>query len=179
MFKLFLLLLLSVSLYADRAGPYISAGVLRAQFINNENFVRIEKEYANGLEVSAGAYINENLSVALEFNYLGEYETSYSTNTLSVIDVAVLAHLPLFNDTLDLTFKFGAGNLWWQERATFEYSDTTSALITGVGSAYRITDKWSVKMGVDVYYFAYRKTKEDPSIDLQFIKYFSHVEYQF
>jgi len=179
MVKILSLLLITLCLYADRAGPFISLGASASQFNSEVNFVEIENDYASGMSFCAGAYINENLSVALEFNYIGEFITSFSTNTLSVIDVAVLAHLPLFEDKLDLSLKFGAGDLWWQETTQFKRDDTTSALITGLAAAYRINKIWSLKAGVDVYHFAYRKTSSDPTIDLEVAKYYSSLEYQF
>lgn len=171
--------LICSTLLAQRAGPVVALGGGYTQFINDDDFVPLKNNYSKALRFAMGAYINENLSVMLEFNYLGAYDTDISTNTLSVANVSTLAHLPLFNDSLDLSAKFGAGELWWQEEAQFKNDDTTSALVTGVAMAYRLNYHLSLHVGLDIYHFSYRKSSSDPTIDLRIVSYFSTLEYQF
>ena len=176
---LLIALFLMTPLFAERAGPVIAVGGGYTQFINDDDFVPLKNNYSNAARLALGAYINENLSVMLEFNYLGAYDTQISTNTLSVANVSTLAHLPLLQDRLDISAKFGAGELWWQEEAQFQNDDTTSTLITGVALAYRLNYTYSLHVGADVYHFSYRKSSNEPTIDLRIVNYFAMLEYQF
>jgi len=107
----------------------------------------------------AGAYINSNLSVEIDYTDMGTFIGYNASETklqesFSAVGIAAVAHYPVYHDRIDLYAKFGAAEMKWEEATPgMKRSDRAGALVYGVGSGYRISDAWMLRAGYERYDF--------------------------
>jgi len=166
--KLLFFLVLSLSLWADRSGPYLGIGYGAGFYEPGSRVAEVSNEPYN-VRFTAGAYINENLSVELNIAEFGGAQLGYnlssyrSQNSTSlsieeesfrVFSVSTLAHYPFYNDTFDVFGRFGAGTIGLRTTAPIDDTNTDSpVLVFGGGASWRVTPMLSVIAGYDHYTF--------------------------
>ena len=165
--------LMAFSLYASRdGGPYIGGGYGVAK-LDVDGYYDLKEDSSNSTKIYAGAYINKNLSVEVE--YVGDlaYEVKGRNEfTPNLMDVNTQAHYQFFNEKLDVFAKFGVGEIHYEDKGfTFVY---------GGGVSWWINEMFLLKFGFDRFDFGYDKDN-DNSADKDFkIDYFySAFEVQF
>ncbi len=138
------LLLFSADLKRD-GGPYIGVGY-GTSVLQDNGYYNTDNDTSSVILVYAGAYINEYLSVEIEY----ESGLSYKKNTQESVDFSFLlintqAHYPLYYDMFDLFAKFGAGEV--------NQNSTGFSFVFGVGTAYRYSNRIALKVGYNYYNF--------------------------
>ncbi len=158
--RAWLALLAGTALFAYKeGGPYLGVGAANASF-EDKGFYRIETARKSTPPIfCAGAYINENFSVEMEFLPSVRFQTT-GGNTLrwSVFDVNAQAHYPFYHDKLDIFAKFGAGQVAYESKG--------ATLLYGVGVGYRYDARYGVRAGYDYFDFGV-DTNGDDAKDIQ------------
>ncbi|RLA72793.1 MAG: hypothetical protein DRG24_01965 [Epsilonproteobacteria bacterium] len=181
--SLLFLFVLSVSVWAERSGPYIGFGVGLADYNDDGRLAEISDNSNEALRLYAGAYINEYLSVEFDYSGMMEFQGQSITggdvtNEFSVFSVAALAHYPISDNSVDLYAKFGAGQLFWEESGSEEHSDDSATILLGLGLGYRLMETLTLNLGYDLYSFSMDVANEEHynmSLGLVYMK----VEVQF
>jgi len=151
--------LIAATLFAaDRAGPYLGAGMGISSYDDGGYLAAVQNSNVPQYRVSAGAFINENLSVALDYALFDPFdgETDFggiANEHFQVFSANVYGHYPILNDRLDLYAKFGAGQIFWDETGAQKHSSNAGVLIYGLGVGLRPTPMWTVNLGYDFYSF--------------------------
>ncbi len=163
---MFFMLFISVSVWAERSGPYVGVGVGLTNYNDDGRLAAITDNSSETLRLYAGAYINEYLSVEMDYSGMMEFK-GYSgeggavTNEFSVFSVAALAHYPIADNSADLYAKFGAGQLFWEESGSEEHSDDSAAILFGLGLGYRLMETLTLNLGYDLYAFSMDGVNEE------------------
>lgn len=156
--RLLLILLLFVGLAEAKrgAGPYVGGGYGISE-LKDGGYYDLRESKSSGYILYAGAYINDYLSVELEYvanlNYKRQNGVSISHK---FIDVNTQAHYPLWDKKIDLYAKFGAGYVYM--------TDSGHTLVYGGGVAYRINERYALRMGYDYFDFGLDYT-QDGAVD--------------
>ena len=149
-FLLILLLFVGVVEAKRGAGPYVGGGYVTSE-LKDGGYYNLKEGKSNGYTLYAGAYINDYLSVELEYvanlNYKRQDGGSISHK---FIDINTQAHYPLWEKRIDLYAKFGAGYVY--------LSDSGHTLVFGGGVAYRIDERYALRMGYDYFDFGLDNT---------------------
>lgn len=167
--KILFFLILTVSfLWAERSGPYLGVGYGYVNYDAGNRLLEVENEPYN-IRLTAGAYINENLSVEIGFAEFGGAVLGYDFDTyrgvdstsnsevdesFRVVNISTLAHYPFYHNTFDIFGRFGAGTLGW--RTTKQVDDSESdhpVLVFGGGMTWRMSEAYSMVLGYDYYSF--------------------------
>ena len=145
-FVFIILLFLGAAEAKRGAGPYIGGGYGTSVLKDNGYYSDLEKNKSNGYLLYAGAYINDYLSVELEYIDGLNYERQNGeTITHKFIDINTQAHYPFLEKRIDLFAKFGAG---------FVYQNSSGhTLVYGAGAAYRIDERYALRMGYNYFDF--------------------------
>lgn len=153
------MVLFTFPLIADRAGPYLGVGAGLSDYYDDGRLERFSTEYATSYRLYAGAFINENFSVEIDYAYLKEFHgTSRSGSAVEekfeALTVAALAHYPVWENRIDWFAKFGAGEVFWNEKEeTQTQGDSTGTLLLGAGVGYRPVERLTFNLGYDYYIF--------------------------
>jgi opacity protein-like surface antigen len=153
------MLFFALPLLADRTGPYLGLGAGLSHYNDDGRLRSIDTEYTTAYRFYAGAFINEYLSVEIDYTYLKAFSgTSESGSSIEekfeALTVAALAHYPVWEERIDWFAKFGAGELFWGESETSqEQGDSTGTLLFGAGVGYRPIDRLTFNLGYDYYIF--------------------------
>ena len=171
-FVLIVLLLLGVAEAKRGAGPYIGGGYGISD-IKDGGHYDLQDKSSNGYVVYAGAYINDYLSVELE--HIGSLSYTQRNNQevdFTFTDVNTQAHYPLYDGDFDIYAKFGAGYV--------SQGSSGHTLLYGAGAAYRINERYAVRVGYDYFDFGI-DTSGDGTVDKKMaIEYlFCSFEVQF
>jgi opacity protein-like surface antigen len=157
--RLLLLLCLALGLFAaDRAGPYLSAGVGLGNYHDDGRLAQMDTEDAVQYRFSAGAFINAHLSVALEYVQFDAFEGEDAGGTsvrqfFKVLTADASGHYAFFDDQLDLFATFGAGELFWEEKGEVSRSSSAAALLFGAGVGVRPLSWLTLNVGYSYYQF--------------------------
>ena len=144
-FILILLLFFGAAEAKRGAGPYIGGGYGTSS-LKDGGYYELKESRSDGYVLYAGAYINDYLSVELEYIAdLNYKQNNDETITHKFIDINTQAHYPFWEKRLDVYAKFGAG---------FVYQNSSGhMLVYGVGAAYRIDARYAVRIGYDYFDF--------------------------
>ncbi len=181
--RYFILLVLAASLFsAERSGPYLGIGYGISLLEDDGYYVAEKPETRTLLRGYAGAYLNEHFSVELDYTHFNAYEGEHSSygkveEQFTLLSVAAVAHYPLYNDTLDLFAKFGAGEITWNESGTVNRSSSAAALLVGGGFALRFVEDVSIKIGYDLTSFGLQDVSTTYDMYIQYG--YGAVEVQF
>ncbi len=144
-FILILLLVFCVAEAKRGAGPYIGGGYGTSS-LKDGGYYDLKESRSDGYVLYAGAYINDYLSVELEYIADLNYKrNSGETITHKFIDINTQAHYPFWEKRLDLYAKFGAGYVY--------LNDSGHTLVYGAGIAYRIDERYTLRIGYDYFDF--------------------------
>lgn len=163
--KFLLLLLTAVGLLAaDRAGPYLSAGVGIGTYDDGGRPVAIENRDVVQYRVAAGAFINSHLSVALEYGHFDAFEGHRSDGEsvrqfFRTLTADATGHYAFFDDQLDLFATFGAGELFWEEQGKRAKSSSAAVLLFGAGAGVRPVPWLTFNVGYNYYQFGMRESE--------------------
>ncbi len=177
------MMLMAVSLWAERAGPYIGTGVALANYDDDNRLESISKNSQEALRIYGGAYINENFSVEVDYATLMKFEGVSKSggsvdNEFSIFSVAALAHYPVADNTVDLYAKFGAGQIFWKESGSESHESDAAALLFGVGIGYRLMEALTLNFGYDYFTFG-MDVSEEQSYDMALGLTYMKIEVQF
>jgi opacity protein-like surface antigen len=184
MLRLFAFLLLAtVLLWAERAGPYVGIGVGLAGYDDDGRLASVENRSQEAFRIYAGAYINENFSVEVDYNAVMEFDGVLKnggevTEKFSFLSTAVVLHYPVANDTTDLFVKFGASEVFWRERGSESHKDSAAAMLLGLGVGYRLKEYLTLNLGYDAYFFSMDISERD-SYDMLLGAAYLKIEVQF
>ncbi|MHC3994106.1 outer membrane beta-barrel protein [Thiomicrolovo sp. ZZH C-3] len=143
---------------ADRTGPYLEAGAGLGSYNDDGRRAEITTASAPQYRFGAGAFINRHLSVSLEYAQFGDFKGTTGTGekseeTFKVLSADVTGHYPIFNDRVDLFARFGAGELYWDQRLPERKSSSAGTLVYGIGVGIRALAWLTVNAGYDFYQF--------------------------
>jgi opacity protein-like surface antigen len=158
-----LLFLLSSALYADRSGPYLGIGygigeIDDDNYFKERSYSQIKEKEPEALYLYAGAFINENLSVELDYVTFGDVIAENASHnqlkdSVSIFSAVAVAHYPVFDDRIDLFVRFGAGQVKGTEKGDEKRNYNEAALLFGAGAGYRPADFLTFKLGYDRYVY--------------------------
>lgn len=152
-------LLTAVSLLAaERSGPYLGAGVGIGTYDDDGRLAGIENTNVPQLRLSAGAFINKHLSVALEYGQFEAFRgrTADAGETLEyfkTLTADVVVHYPVLEERVDWYAKFGAGEIFWDETGATDHSSSAATLLFGAGVGFRPWSRLTFNLGYDFYQF--------------------------
>ena len=184
MIRLLAVLLLGViSLLADRVGPYAGMGAGLANYDDDGRLTSLEGRSQEAFRIYAGAYINENFSVEVDYNAVMEFDGILQdkgevTEKFSFLSTAVVLHYPVADDTTDLFLKFGASEVFWRERGGESHKDSAAAMLIGLGVGYRLKEYLTLNLGYDAYFFS-MDISEQESYDMLMGTVCVKIEVQF
>lgn len=148
-------------LYAQRSGPYIGVGygitdIDDGQDHSDQGYETIIEQRPQTPLVYVGAFINQYLSVELDYLGLDDYVSENTAgdqikDSVTIITAVAVAHYPVFDDHLDLFGRFGAGQVMAKETTTEDRSYNEAAILFGAGLGYRPTTYLTFKLGYDRY----------------------------
>ena len=143
----FLLFLFCMQLFgAERSGPYLGIGYGNT-LLNDKDYFGLKKKESPLYAAYAGAYINENLSVEVEYAGGMEYEKiSSKKQQFAFLDINTQAHYPFLNDEADVFIKVGTGSVTTK-------NNSGVAFVFGAGVAYRFMKRYAFKAVYDYLYF--------------------------
>lgn len=168
-------LLFTLPLIADRTGPYLGVGAGLSYYNDDGRLQRVSTDHASSYRFCAGAFINEYLSVEIDYAYLKAFQGTSEIGEaveekFEALTVAALAHYPVWENRIDLFAKFGAGELFWSETGkTQKQDDSTGTLLVGAGVGYRPTERLTFNLGYDYYTFSLDAL--DPATNLAMKRY--------
>jgi opacity protein-like surface antigen len=153
------LLLAASLLAADRSGPYLGAGVGIGTYDDDGWLASVTNRNVPEYRIAAGAFINENFSVALEYGqfdtFKGETADGLSApQDFKMLTANVYGHYPVLDDRLDLYGKFGAGEVFWTQTAPNKINSNAATLVYGLGVGIRATQRLTFNLGYDLYTFS-------------------------
>lgn len=156
--KLFwLLIAVTVLSAAERTGPFLSAGVGLSRYWDDSRLQALESRNVPSYRAGAGAFINTNFSVGLEYTHFsafqGEERAGSVTEYFKALCLDVVVHYPLRNDQIDLFAKFGAGQLFWNEEGAVHHDSSAATLLYGIGVGVRPLEWLTVNVGYDIHHF--------------------------
>ena len=147
MSRLFVLFLLCIHLFASQeGGPYIGIGYGKS-WMQDKGYFDLEEKQSRLFAAYTGAYINENLSVEVE--YVGGIEFSKSSKAnqkFSLLEINTQAHYPFWQKKADMFVKFGTGKVQTKHNAGV-------AFVFGAGAIYRFSKRYALKAAYDYLYF--------------------------
>ena len=171
-FLLILLLFFGAAEAKRGAGPYVGGGY-GISALKDGGYYDLKERNSNGYVIYAGAYINEYLSVEIEHAGSLSYTKRNDTQSeFSFSDINTQAHYPLYDGDFDLYAKFGAGYV--------TQGGSGHTLVYGGGAAYRINERYAVRVGYDYFDFGIDNTGDgavDKKIALEYL--FCSFEVQF
>jgi opacity protein-like surface antigen len=154
-----LLFFAAVSLIAaERSGPYLSAGMGAGTYNDDGRLASVESRNVAQYRIGAGAFINKNLSVALDYGQFDGFKGTTqqggsAEEYFKILSADVYGHYPLFDDQVDMYAKFGAGQIFWNETAATPHSSTAASLVFGAGVGVRPLPWLTFNVGYDFYQF--------------------------
>lgn len=144
-------------LAAERSGPYLGGGVGIGTYDDDGRLAGIENTNVPQLRLSAGAFINRHLSVALEYGqfeaFRGRTAEGDTLEYFKTLTADVAAHYPVLDDRVDWYAKFGAGQISWDETGAAEHSSSAGTLLFGAGVGLRPWSWLTFNLGYDYYQF--------------------------
>jgi opacity protein-like surface antigen len=181
---LLLFILVTSSLFAERAGPYVGVAY-GVGFYDSDN--RLQDEHSKiedgTIRFTLGAYINENFSVELDYTlykkFYGTYDGADIEESFSTVGVTALPHYPFYNDTFDFYGKIGAGQLFWNETGTKSNSDSAGTYILGLGIGYRFDEELMIKLGYDINIFSLEDSNHHKEYSMNLNYIYTAFEYKF
>ncbi|WP_345971055.1 MULTISPECIES: outer membrane beta-barrel protein [Sulfurimonas] len=143
---------------ADRSGPYLEAGAGLGSYNDDGRRATISTETVPQYRFGAGAFINRHLSVSLQYAQFGDFEGKTgagetSREAFKVLSADVTGHYPIFNETVDIFARFGAGELYWDQSRPERKSSSAGTLVYGIGVGIRALSWLTVNAGYDFYQF--------------------------
>ncbi len=158
-------------LAAERAGPYLSAGMGIGNYDDGGRLAGIENDNVIQYRFSAGAFINEYLSVALDYVQYDAFEGKRHDGGMTqqffkILTADVSGHYAFFDDQLDIFATFGAGELFWEEKSADPKSSSAAALLFGVGAGVRPLPWMTFNVGYGYYQFGMDTGADVYSMDL-------------
>lgn len=154
-----ILSIFSTFLYAERSGPYFGLGYGLGDLdddgsYSEQGFTQVIEHEAQSPYLYAGAFINENLSVELDYlafeDVIAEDAAGKEIqDSVTIISVVAVAHYPVLDDQLDLFGRFGAGQVLGKEGGDVDRDYNEAALLFGAGLGYRPTKRLTFKIGYD------------------------------
>lgn len=154
-----ILSIFSTFLYAERSGPYLGLGYGLGDLddggsYSEQGFTQITEHEVQTLYLYAGAFINENLSVELDYLSFDDVTAQDGTgkeilDSVTIVSVVAVAHYPVLEDRLDLFGRFGAGQILGKERGDVDRDYNEAALLFGAGIGYRPNKALTFKIGYD------------------------------
>lgn len=172
-FVFVMLLLFGIAEAKRGAGPYIGGGYGESS-LKDGGYYSLKESASKGYAVYAGAYINDYLSVELEYVADLDYEKkSGETFACSFTDINTQAHYPFWNKRVDVYAKFGVGNVYKENGKGFTFA-------YGAGLAYRFNEYFALKAGYDYFDFGLDSDGDDVADRTMALGYlFGSFEVQF
>lgn len=156
--RIALLLLAAATLIAaERTGPYLSAGMGLSNYDDDSRLTALDSRNVASYRLGAGAFINSNFAVALEYTQFDAFEGSMTGGAVSerfkAFCADVLLHYPFKEERFDLFAKFGAGQIFWNETGAAQHDNSAATLLYGVGIGARPLPWLTVNVGYDIHHF--------------------------
>jgi opacity protein-like surface antigen len=154
-----LVMLAAATLFAaERSGPYLGAGMGIGTYDDGGRLAHVDSRNVPQYRVSAGAFINKHLSVALDYGQFEAFEGRTeggedAAQHFKMFTADVTGHYPVSNDRVDLYAKFGAGQIFWDETGASGRSSNAGTLVYGVGVGLRPWQRLTFNLGYDFYQF--------------------------
>jgi len=171
-----LLFLLSNALYAERSGPYLGIGygvgdVDDDGYFKDREYTDMKEKEPKALRLYAGAFINQYLSVELDYLSFDDVIAEDASgrqikDSVAIFSAVAIAHYPLLDEKIDLFGRFGAGQVKGKESSEAGRDYNEAALLFGAGAGYRPVEFITLKLGYDRY--LYDKTSALPDDDLKY-----------
>lgn len=152
-------LLAGLMLFADDgSGPYLSAGAGVARYLDDGRLEQIASLNVAQYRLGAGAYINRYFSVAFDYCHFmpfkGEDRAGNSVEEhFNILSADVIGHYPFRKYQMEVYAKFGAGQVFWEEKSTATRSSSAGTVVYGIGMGYYPRDWLGVNLGYDFYRF--------------------------
>jgi len=173
-----LVLMMLVSLHADRdGGPYVGLGLGSSVLHDGGYYDDVKKSTSSALSYYGGAYINKYFSVELGYNSfnLKGHTNGYdvikdnqeSFTSFTILTISTLAHYAILDDSLDFYARFGAGDI-----SKSDVGSSGSTMVYGVGTSYRFTKNFSLKLAYDKFDFGLDTTGNGASNHKMSLDYF-------
>jgi opacity protein-like surface antigen len=177
---LLVLVFIFTLVHADRnGGPYIGLGYGISEYKDDGKYEDVLEKNSNNLNYYLGAYINKHLSVELGYAKIigNEYKVLDSTKVVALdhtlYNISTLAHYAFFDDMLDFYLKFGTGYVKL-------FSETGFSFVYGIGTSFRLSEMFSLKVAYDLYEFGYDKNADNSTDYKMRIAYpYVAIEFQF
>ncbi len=146
-----ILLLLVGVVEAERgAGPYVGGGYGVSK-LKDDGYYDLKDDGSNGYVLYGGAYINDYLSVEIEYVANLQYKRQNgNVVTHKFVDINTQAHYPVWDKKIDFYAKFGAGYVYMNASG--------HTLVYGAGSAYRINERYAIRVGYNYFDFGIDNT---------------------
>lgn len=142
-FILFVLLLVGILEAKRGAGPYLGGGY-GISSMKDKGYFDLEDDRSKGYMIYGGAYINDYLSVELEYiGGLAYKQKEAKSIDPNLIAVNAQAHYPFYNGMFDIFAKFGAGEI--------KLLDNGFTMLYGAGFSYRIDERYAMRVGYDYF----------------------------
>ena len=143
---------------AERSGPYLEAGAGLGSYNDDSRRAEITTDSVTQYRFGAGAFINDYLSVSLDYAQFGDFDGRTGTGetsreTFKALSAAVTGHYPVFNERIDLYARFGAGELYWDQSRPERKSSSAGTVVFGIGVGVRAMEWLTVNAGYDLYQF--------------------------
>ena len=189
--KIIIFLLLTLTLCADRSGPYFGVGYGVGNFDNDDYFdergyLDTKEKEPEALRLYAGAFINEYFSVELDYLAFGDLEVENASgqkikDSVTIYSVVAVAHYPVFDDRLDLFGRFGAGQVKGEESGDEGRDYNEAALLFGAGAGYRPVEYLTFKLGYDRYLYDKKSasSEDDSKYNIVIDFFYAAFEVQF
>ena len=176
-------LLFLSALYAQRAGPYVGASYGVSFYDSDKRVSKRDFKIDSGApRFTLGAYINESLSMEIDYTYYnkfyGIYEGGKVVESFYSMGVTVLPHLPFYHDTFDFFGRLGIAQVFWVETNSRSNSDSAGAYILGIGLGYKIMD-YTIKIGYDLTSFGLKDSNTNKSYDMRLDYFYTAIEVKF
>jgi hypothetical protein len=153
------MLLTAVTLFAaERSGPFLEAGAGVGTYDDDGRLADIDSLNVLQVRAGAGAFINRHFSVALEYAQFEAFEGTTQASEASrqyfrMFSADVAAHYPLFEEKMDLFAKFGAGEIFWDQKEPVNLNSSSAVLVYGAGIGVRPVSWLTFNLGYDFYAF--------------------------
>jgi hypothetical protein len=143
---------------ADRAGPYLGAGMGASTYDDDGRLAEIETTDAVYFRLSAGAFINEYFSVEFGLAHFNDFDGyaqdgTKATDRFHTFTANALGHYPVMDGRFDFFAKFGAGQVFWSESGKPNRESSAAVLVFGAGVGVRATSWLTFNLGFDYHSF--------------------------
>ncbi len=178
------LVLCAALLHAERAGPYVAAAYGKGVYDSNGRLESLRQDdIKNSMRLTLGAYINENLSVEVDYTLYETFKAVYNQEHVrehfALIGACAVPHYPLYNDTIDLFGRIGAGQINWDETGDHTNRSDAGAYVLGAGVGYRMLSTLMFKVGYELNLFEMQDTNTGISHDMRLDYYYAGIEVTF